>query len=456
MSVATSPVVSAVAVVAPSSSAPSTPAARAHCDRKALLAALRLACKVAPKRSPRPVLSNVRLTFGTSTVAVFATNLEQSVSLRVDGSSVDQSGVFLAPAAELLAVVRESTDKTLSIESDGARVQVKGAYTFAELEPTSIDDIGAYPGGHVDDGKDWVGALNTSTTLLAELLAGTMAATDNESSRYALGGVRLELERSTTQPVSNAATLYAIATDGRRLHRVAADILDHAAGEDAFNRNAAGVLPLAACKLLAALCKGRREALTIARGHEHFSISGDGFTVASCVLEGRYPRWQDAIPARQECVRVLLGVDAFLAAMKGAAAPAKQRADAYDRAYNAARKISNKDARAAAMAALPANHGRGVDFKVGAGAVELSMHSVDGCGVERCTYSQRLLVVTPNMGAVEVTLDPVYVGEFLASLPKGSTVELEILDADSSVVIRSDAGQGNALCVVMPLAKTRN
>lgn len=424
MSIATSCAISSVTVVAPPSSAPANRAddapAVAVCDRKSLLAALKLVGKVAPRRSPKPVLRNIRLALsGLSGVTVYATDLEQSLSVHVASCDVSQSGAFLAPAHELLAVVRDSADATLRLDAYCGRVQVVGDNTFAELTPEG-GGLGEYP-APVGAGADWAGAINCDAQSLEEVLFGTMGATDDESSRYALGGPLLQLETPTELEAGagRVATLYAIGTDGRRLHRVTCDIVDYSAAENAFYGQDT-IPPLSSCKTLVAVLKGRRESITLAKSRDHVTISGDTFTFSTRLLEGRYPRWRDVIPARLEAYKCTANVGELLAALKAA-------------------KVATTE------------ESRGVDFTFGAQSIELEC-SEGPADNRRRIFSRRVKAVTPSVGAVEITLDPIYVIDFLATLPKGMSIELELLDCDSAVVVRAH----NALAVLMPLARDRN
>ncbi|QDV75729.1 DNA polymerase III subunit beta [Botrimarina mediterranea] len=428
MSVATSCAASVVAV---------SPAGRAHdapavatCDRKALLEALTLACKVAPRRSPKPVLQNVRLAFsGSEGVTVYATDLEQSLSVHVTRCDVSQSGAFLAPARELLAVVRDSADVVIKLDAYRGRVHVVGDNTFAELTPA-----GAGAGVTVDDypapvaaGADWLGAVNVDAASLLELIRGTIGATDTESSRYALGGslfqleppTELEAETRRAAGLAPVATLLAIGTDGRRLHRIACDVVDFDAAEGAFS-GVDTIPPARSLKTLAAALKGRTDSVTFAKTRDAVTFSAESFTFSSRLLEGRYPRWRDVVPSRLESFKVSATVGELAAALKAA-------------------KVATSE------------ENRGVDFTFGSQAIALEVEEGPR-DARRCTFSRRLAAVTPSCGTVEVTLDPRYVLDFLAVLDKRQAVEVETVDCDSAVVLRAH----NALAVVMPLARDRN
>src|SRR5580698_1733544 len=88
------------------------------CDREQLLAAFQTAAAVAPSRSPKPILQNVKLEVEESSAIILATDLEVGVRTVVSGVDVQVAGAAILPVARFGAILRESSDEKLRIETD--------------------------------------------------------------------------------------------------------------------------------------------------------------------------------------------------------------------------------------------------------------------------------------------------------------------------------------------------
>jgi DNA polymerase III subunit beta len=110
------------------------------CNRAGLLSALSVVASVVPSRSPKPVLSCVKLTAASNTLTLSGTDLELAVRF-VDGQvQVDAEGELLAQADRLLSIVRESNDDTLSLAVEGTELHVRGADSHFKIftQPAAI------------------------------------------------------------------------------------------------------------------------------------------------------------------------------------------------------------------------------------------------------------------------------------------------------------------------------
>ena len=172
-----------------------------RCSKESLLAALQSAAAVVPSRSPKPVLTNVKVEATREGVVLSATDLEVGIRVTVEGVEVVAPGAALLPTGRLMAIVRESAAGTpFEIHSEGTAAVVKAPRSEFRLpaeDPLEFPAVPTFPDG---------GFVELSTPLARELVRRTVFATDNESSRYALGGVLLEF---TPQGV------IAVGTDGQ-------------------------------------------------------------------------------------------------------------------------------------------------------------------------------------------------------------------------------------------------
>ena len=147
------------------------------CNREKLLAAFQTAATVAPSRSPKPILQNIKLTAYESLVILMATDTEVGIRLEVADVNVLSPGSVILPVSRFGPILRESTDKRLTIESDGSVIHVTGQRSKFNLPAENPDE---FPEVTSFDEKKY---HEVSARLVKELVRRTLFATDNESSR---------------------------------------------------------------------------------------------------------------------------------------------------------------------------------------------------------------------------------------------------------------------------------
>ena len=95
---------------------------KATCERDKLLHAFQMAASVAPARSPKPILQNVKLEVTPESVIMMGTDLEVGIRIEVQGASVEASGSVVLPRDRFGKILSESSDEKLSLESNGQKV----------------------------------------------------------------------------------------------------------------------------------------------------------------------------------------------------------------------------------------------------------------------------------------------------------------------------------------------
>ena len=161
---------------------------KALCNREGLLAAFGMVSGVVPARSPKPILQNVKLIADPEEGAILmATDLEVGIRHRVMGMKVDQPGAVILPTARVGSILRTSNDLELDLEADGDHLWIRGLHSEFQLpaeDPSLYPEVPDFAATsyHVVKAAD-----------LRKLIRRTIFATDVESTRYALGGVLVEL-----------------------------------------------------------------------------------------------------------------------------------------------------------------------------------------------------------------------------------------------------------------------
>ena len=176
------------------------------CNREKLLHAFQTVAAIAPARSPKPILQNVKLEVAKDEATLMATDLEVGIRYEVAGIEVDAPGAAVLPVARFGSILRESSDATFRIEAGGEGTTIRGERSQFKLPAENPQD---FPADRRHSAKQ--NYYELSARLFRELIRRTIFATDNESSRYALGGVKLEWKDNM---------LTAVGTDGRRLAKM--------------------------------------------------------------------------------------------------------------------------------------------------------------------------------------------------------------------------------------------
>ena len=115
------------------------------CQREKLLASFQSAAMVAPSRSPKPVLQNVKLIAEEGQIHLLATDMEIGIRIDVNDVEVETPGSALLSVSQFSSILREGTDEALRLESDESGVKVFGdrsKFKIPSGDPTSFPKCG--------------------------------------------------------------------------------------------------------------------------------------------------------------------------------------------------------------------------------------------------------------------------------------------------------------------------
>ncbi len=367
------------------------------CDREQLLHAFQTVASVAPSRSPKPILQNVKLEVTDQAVTLLATDLEVGIRHQVTGVDIQSPGVAILSVSRFGSILRESTDQTLHLESDSQGTTIRGERSQFRLpaeNPAEFPQVTAF------EASDY---HTVPARLLRELIRRTAFATDNESSRYALGGVKLEVEEGQ---------LTAIGTDGRRLAKMTGPVGTTGKAIDAAQTT---IIPTRAMTLIERAVDPTDDEVKIAVKGNEFLVHTTRATISARMLEGRYPDWKKVFPESGGGVKLDLAIGATLTAVRQA-------------------QIATSD------------ESRGIDFTFGEGMLVLSGKAAE------VGQSRVELPIGYDGDELTVTLDPRFAIDFLKVLDADKTFCFEVKDAESAAVCSTDDGYGY---VIMPLARDR-
>jgi DNA polymerase-3 subunit beta len=367
------------------------------CERDKLLSAFQTAATVAPSRSPKPILQNVKLVVTQQQATLLATDMETGIRIDVPGIEVEAVGSAVLPVGRFGSILRESTDTKLLVEAEPQGTLVRGDRSEFKLpgqNPDEFPEVASF----VDENYH-----ELSARLLKELIRRTLFATDTESSRYALGGVLLEFAGDTVT---------AVGTDGRRLAKMEGPCktVGHCSYDDTTT-----IVPARSMQLIERAFTDLDAEVRIAVHANDILLKSPRVMIYSRLVEGRFPKWRDVFPKRREAVQIELAVGPVYAALRQAAI------------------VANDES-------------RGIDFAFAEGSLVLSGSTAE---VGQSRVEMPVGYAGPPLTA---SLDHRFVADFLKVLDAEKTFTFDMESTDSAAVLTTDDGYGY---VVMPLARDR-
>lgn len=381
--------------------------------RKALIAAFAVAANNCPSRTPKELLKNVRVGINGH-VRFESTDQESYTTVDAPHESKEGDAVALVPAKRFAAALKAGKSPTVRVEIDNEAKTVKidgGAATFAaDLDPDE------FPTAYTSTGV----TITATADAWRRAFSGTIYATDVESTRYALGGVLVEV---SGERVDLAAT------DSRRLAVI--QLTGAYVSEQSEGANKQPVIPASAVERFAkalAKVKGNPTCwLTIGKSDCEFVIPTSDVKIWARLVEGRFPRWRDVVPKADRCDMTHLTF--------------------------AAGELS--DALAQVMVVTD-TESRGVDFTIEANssAMLLEAQNTDGGRAGGVVSAIAREGVTDRLACT--CLDPKFVREFCATRDKNEPLVMSVIDHEAAVTFRpaSDA-LGEYVYVIAPLARNR-
>ncbi len=365
------------------------------CNREKLWAAFQLAASVAPSRSPKEILTFIRLDATPDQVTLMATDMEVGVRVNVEGIEIDVPGKALLPVQRMASILRESSDEQLSITADENGMVIKGTYSKFEL-----------PSANPDEFPPVVPFEETSfysipARMLKEMIKRTAFATDNESSRYALGGVLFEL---------GDEDITAVGTDGRRMARM---IGKGTVIGGKTNPGSNTIIPTRALTLIERAIGDKEETVDLAARSNDVLVRTSRCVIYSRLVEGRFPNWRKVFPERTNSINIDGTVGPFYAALRQASI------------------VTDAES-------------RGIDFQFGNGSLVLTART-SNIGQSRVEFP-----IAYDGTPIQATLDNRFVADFLKVLEPENTFHISLGEANEAVVFSTDDGYAY---VVMPMSR---
>ena len=345
-----------------------------------LKAALATVGKAINSRAINPLLANVLVEMGTMT----ASDGEMRITTPIEGAT---GPAMLIPHDRLMRIVSAvAPDAEVVITSSGTQCEILCGHG-RWLLPTS--DPKEYPQHKPEEFKP---IAHLPGDQFVRLMRSVKCATDTDSSRYALGGVLLEFRGGILSMVS---------TDGRRMHASEAEI-DQAVDDSTT------IVPRRVIDVILSIVGNGMGSLQLECNKTEVMAEIGGTILTARLLEGRFPKWREIVPAEQPATTV--GVGQLLEAV---------------RQGSICRSETTK----------------GSQFVITDSCLAVSSESSE-------YGSSRASCEVIGTGKAALKLDASYVIEFLSTLDSADNVTIEAAGNDAATVFRC----GETFAVIMPMA----
>jgi DNA polymerase-3 subunit beta len=351
-----------------------------------------LACvlQAVPARSPKPILQNVLLADGMLT----GTDLDVTIQtpLMYEGEPL------LLPAARLQAILSAATGDEVTFSADGTTCTIQAGNGTWRLPTEDAKEFPTPPATIA--GLTAVGRLPCDQ--FRSLVGAVRFATDQNSSRYALGAVLVEY--------ADGEMLF-VGTDGRRMC-VSSTPID----EDLDASKT--LVPRRVIDIAYRLASGD-DLIQLERTESLVVATIGGTVVTARQIDGRYPPWRDCEPTRESIKPWLVQVGPLLHACEMASICASEES-------------------------------KGVTWSFSPDGIFMQARS------SQFGESSATCEIVEAGDVCSVKLDPQFAIEWLRQLDAAETVEIEAQDEQSAVIFRAGEptdGKHPLRNVVMPLAK---
>jgi DNA polymerase-3 subunit beta len=242
-----------------------------------LVELLTLVGAAVPARTPKPVLTCVKLSAlaGTPGLTVAGTDLEVALSMTTPRVEVQEPGETLLSAEKIGQIVRETADTTLTLETEGEQTHIRGQDSHFKIMGYAVSEFPPLPQftGEAD--------FEIAGPALSQLVQQTIYAAARENSRYAFNGVLIEREGNK---------LSVVATDGHRL-AIARGDCSAAKGD---NRSA--IVPTKALNMLLRVLGGTEQVVKVKIAENQVLFATPTAVLSSTLVEGNFPPYKDVVP----------------------------------------------------------------------------------------------------------------------------------------------------------------
>ena len=250
------------------------------CAKKELLSALGAASAAVSRRSTLPALSNLLLEAVQGKLSVMGTDLELSIKCQSEGNILSEGRITL-PSQKFFDIIRELPEGEVMIKVEGLSAEITCERANFRLQGMGAEE---YPTWPTVEGQ----VLKLPKATMQNIFRQTIFAVSEDETRYTMNGICMQME---------GRKLVCVATDGYRLAFRSEELAVEPSGIIDI------ILPAKAAEQLIKLLGdppakgGGGDEVEVTFGETHILWDLGDTQIASRLIEGRFPPYQEVIPS---------------------------------------------------------------------------------------------------------------------------------------------------------------
>jgi DNA polymerase-3 subunit beta len=354
-------------------------------------ASLAAVTSVVPTKLTLPVLGNILIEAGSKQLKLSATDLEISITTTLEANLVKKGSIAI-PARTFTDIISALPETEIEIEAVSNRIEMRFAGGDYKISGMSAEEFPKLP--EVNLSKE----IKLPAQLFQRMVTKSSFAVSSDETRPALNGVLWQ---------SSGEKMKMVATDGHRLAKIQVDNTKLQGLYDDV------IIPPRALNLVTKLADDGASEVGVIFGENNIVFVCGANTIASRLIEGPYPNYEQVIPASNDNV---------LLVSKSQLAESVRRVAILSNALT-----------------------RQVKFSIGAEELKLSATNVDlgGEATETipCSYDGKEMEIGYNAN---------YVIDILKQID-GDEAKFALSSPVAAGVVTSVDNKDDYLCLIMPL-----
>ncbi len=241
----------------------------------ALQEALTLVGSIVQARTPKPVLQCVKLVAADNSLTLLSTDLEAGARFQINAVQIEEEGEALIPASRLMGIVRESSDESLTIETEKDACHIRGKGTHFKVfgyDPAEYPAVAEFA-----EAADFTVSAGT----LGQMIGKTLFATAKAHSHYAISGVLWE---------ASDKKLKLVATDGHRLAMAKGQL------KTAATKEVSAIVPAKLMNLVQRITTDDDQDLEVKIEENQILVRTPRAVLVSSLVQGNFPKYEDVVP----------------------------------------------------------------------------------------------------------------------------------------------------------------
>lgn len=360
-------------------------------EKKDLMNLIGKTQNIVEKRNTMPVLVNVLLDAEKSSLRVFATDLEVSLTDEAN-AKVIETGKVAVSAKSLFDIAKELGEGLITLQKkENNWLEIKqGKYT-SKIVGISAEEYPVFPT------YSGTGFFKISSQVLKEMIDKTIFSVSTDETRYYLNGVFFEL---------NNGNLKMVATDGHRM-----SLINKKSESDGLPNNPGVIIPRKGLNEIKKLIESSEAIIELAIEGSQLILRQGSTVLMIRLIEAKYPNYQQFIPQSFKNT-LTVNRDQFLSSLKRVSLLANQKS-------------------------------KGVTLSISSGKMEISSNNPE------LGDAKEEIEVDYSGNEVKIGFNAKFITDVLSSMTE-DTINFEMNDQLSPGMMRPVSDK-NYTCIVMPM-----